>query len=483
MKKKIIYSVSMMLLLINVACSNWLDVKPKTAVKEEELFSSEQGFKENLTGIYLLMTSSDLYGRELLYGITDMLAQRYEPGGSTDIQEYKFADENWYKFPSTLNEKYVNSLWKNMYNVIANINNFLKYVDKNRGMIKTPGYYEMMKGEALGLRAFIYFDLLRLYGPIYSQHPDDKALPYRTEFNRDDKTFSTAREVMELMKQDLKAAETLLANDPMYMEFPRTTSDQTIGWDDFLRYRFKRMNLYAVKALMARVYQWEGDMGNAMKMAQEVIDAKDKEGNNYFELVADNASDRIYSTELLFSLSIDNFDDQVEKDFAISPSTTVYYLADADRINDMFDVNVDGTNDMRLREGQGFSFSAKSGYCVKYSQKGAFSSVLLNTVPLIRLSEMYYIMAEGEQDVAKSAHWLSQVRAARGVDEVVYQQKDKEYNIMKEYRKEFYAEGQLWYYYKRHAYPTFQNCPLEDMTESNYRFSIPDNEKEFGKVD
>ena len=31
---------------------------------------------------------------------------------------------------------------------------------------------------------------------------------------------------------------------------------------------------------------------------------------------------------------------------------------------------------------------------------------------------------------------------------------------------------------------TFQDCPLKiDMTEANYRFSIPDNEVEFGKVD
>ena len=98
---------------------------------------------------------------------------------------------------------------------------------------------------------------------------------------------------------------------------------------------------------------------------------------------------------------------------------------------------------------------------------------------------MYYILAECESDDKVSANWLSQVRAARGCDDVVYKSKDdREYNIMKEYRKEFYAEGQLWYYYKRHAYKTFQDCPLKiDMTEANYRFSIPDNEVEFGKAD
>ena len=52
---------------------------------------------------------------------------------------------------------------------------------------------------------------------------------------------------------------------------------------------------------------------------------------------------------------------------------------------------------------------------------------------------MYYILAECESDDKVSANWLSQVRAARGCDDVVYKSKDdREYNIMKEYRKEFW---------------------------------------------
>lgn len=80
-----------------------------------------------------------------------------------DIPELKFADNDWYKFPSVKTEGYVNSIWKNMYKVIANINNFLTWIDKNKEVLTTPDYYEIMKGEALGLRAFVYFDLLRLY--------------------------------------------------------------------------------------------------------------------------------------------------------------------------------------------------------------------------------------------------------------------------------------------------------------------------------
>lgn len=74
----------------------------------------------------------------------------------------------------------------------------------------------------------------------------------------------------------------------------------------------------------------------------------------------DNSTDRIFSTELLFSISVPDFDDQVEVDFKVSPSSTFYYLQDRSRVDKMFDVSVDGANDMRYREGQGFSFEAKS---------------------------------------------------------------------------------------------------------------------------
>ena len=55
-------------------------------------------------------------------------------------------------------------------------------------------------------------------------------------------------------------------------------------------------------------------------------------------------------------------------------------------------------------------------------------------------------------------------------------------HIEKEYRKEFYAEGQLWYFYKRLGYETFLYCPVSKMNESNYRFAIPDDETILGNI-
>ncbi|MEG2790946.1 MAG: RagB/SusD family nutrient uptake outer membrane protein [Odoribacter sp.] len=452
------------------ACSNWLDVQPKTTVNEEQLFSREMGFKEALTGIYMQMASPSMYGRTLTYGFIDHLAQRYNDQDNKDL----------YTFPSGANEGYINEIWSRSYNILANINNFLSWLERSPEVLTTKGYPEIMKGEALGLRAFLYFDLLRMWGPVYQNNPSLPCIPYRTLFNREDKTLIAANEVMGYIEQDLKQAEQLLINDPMHIEFP--TYNYSIGGDAFLQYRLKRMNLYAVKALLARMYLWKGDKVNAAKYAGEVINATDENHSLRFRLVTDNSTDRIYSTEIIFSLSINKFADQVKNDFLFDGG---FAVQTKERVYKMFNTNEDGTNDMRIREGQGFAFSALSVYCRKFDQTGLYSFVIENTMPLIRLSEMYYIQSECEGDLGKSAAWLSQVRAARGADELnVFKDEEEKMNKLEiEYRKEFYGEGQLWYFLKRNFRKTFLDCPLDhDMTDANYRFSIPNDEVILGTI-
>ena len=40
-----------------------------------------------------------------------------------------------------------------------------------------PRIVELMKGEALALRAFLHFDLLRMYGPVYKEEPEKECIP------------------------------------------------------------------------------------------------------------------------------------------------------------------------------------------------------------------------------------------------------------------------------------------------------------------
>ncbi len=153
------------------------------------------------------------------------------------------------------------------------------------------------------------------------------------------------------------------------------------------------------------------------------------------------------------------------------------------RVYELSDTEADGYNDMRMKEGQGFTISNTGSYTLKFRQTGLFSPAIENQMPLIRLPEMYYILAECTADLGESAETLSVVRSARGLSsiEVFAGEDEKMKEIEKEYRKELYGEGQLWYFYKRLGYKTFQFCPVNNMTESNYRFPIPDDRESFGR--
>lgn len=478
MKNKKFYITILSLVCVGLcSCGDWLDVQPKLSVDEEILFSKEQGFKEALTGIYMSMGSTDLYGRELTYGIVDALAQRYRV-----YQSFcDYTDPLNYQFPSEYNNSKTWSIWMRGYRVITNINNLLSWLDrKGREVILTEGYYDIIRGEALGLRAFLHFDLLRLWGPIYKNDPNGKSIMYRDEVSREGLPLEPASQIVDKIIADLEAAAELLENDPMNIAFPASETES-----GFLDYRFKRMNKYAVKAMLARVYMYKGDKPKAMAYAREVVTATKANNDMMFKLVSDNTLDRIMSTELIFSLSLNKFEDQVTADFAAT-NWTYYFVFDKQHIYDIFDVTHDGYNDMRMREGQGFQISNTSAVSLKYFQTGAFSPAVRNTMPLIRLPEMYYIIAECTPDLSEATDMINTIRSARGIDTspLFLNEEERLAAIEKEYRKEFYAEGQLWYFYKRHAYPRFTGYPdaLPDLIEANYRFNIPDDEVELGTV-
>ena len=130
---KFVYGFLLVIVLGSSGCSDWLDVQPKTSVPEEDLFADEFGFQDALTGFYLKMGESSLYGRELTYNYMEMLAGRYEY--APDIT-------NWtsiYNYDGTY-KSIKDNVFSGAYNIIANINNFLHYLEV----------------EALGLRAFLH---------------------------------------------------------------------------------------------------------------------------------------------------------------------------------------------------------------------------------------------------------------------------------------------------------------------------------------
>ena len=72
------YILVLMTALAFTSCNNWLDVTPQGEVEGEDLLTNEKGYNAALNGIYYNLTSTTLYGKELSYGMMDVLAQYWD---------------------------------------------------------------------------------------------------------------------------------------------------------------------------------------------------------------------------------------------------------------------------------------------------------------------------------------------------------------------------------------------------------------------
>ena len=501
--KQIIYILLTTTVLGLMSCSDWLDVSPKTSIPTDKQFESESGFKDALTGIYLKLGTTTLYAGDLTYAYLDELAGLYSdyPGYNTNAvfdQSIVFDYENMF-----LSKK--NGIYSTMYNIIANINNFLEYVDKNKDVLVTERYYETMKGEALGLRAFLHFDLLRMFGPVYKEHPASKAIPYRIAFDKDATPVLPASEVVDAILKDLNDAEKLLkGSDPLDFFTDQTDEDFT-DKNHFLVNREFRMNLYAVKAMLARVYCYKGDAeskGLATEYAKQVIAA-----SKYFTLYKSQTASNYNSiryAEQIFGITVNEFSNLLIGNYMDMENTNTqqHFYLDGDKFKFFYETADAGNTDWRKNTEMFEVINGASRtdvFCRKYNQKplnGGYAYSGADAIPLIRLPEMYYIVAECVPSASESADALNTVRFARGIsysDEISSigyddldntSEEDKNQTkrineIMKEYRKEYFAEGQLFYFLKAHNYSTYYGCGIETMTEAHYQ-TLPDDEYIFG---
>ena len=116
MKKYLFIIIS---LLVFSSCKKFLDVQPESDVTKEQLFSTEEGFKEALNGIYTYCSSLDLYGGNLTFSNLDIMAQNYE---FTDINYQKIAS---FQYQDDLLKNKSNAIWKSGYKAVNNCNQIL----------------------------------------------------------------------------------------------------------------------------------------------------------------------------------------------------------------------------------------------------------------------------------------------------------------------------------------------------------------------
>lgn len=391
---KTLYKLSMVLLIfICAACKDFLDVEPADSRDSETAIKTASDAKAMMNGLLRKMTSSDYYGRNfIMYGDAK--------GGDLTISSQGRGLDALYTFNHSVSSNDYAGFWEQMYDGILQVNNLLKNIAKleNEG---TSEDFSNYKGQALTARAFMYFDLVRLYGKAYTDNKASFGVPnITTTLDASAQPVrATVEENYNQIISDLNEASPLLSKDK---------SNGVI-------------NYYANKAMQARVYLYMEKYAEALSAAEEIINS------NVYSLYSNDqwvgSWKSQFGSESIFELGI------LPNEADLGTASLGFYLRRLGHgsssamgwfmASDYFLTRL-GQDADDVRWGvMGYDETSETrlGSCYKYSGStalegdGKSTSTAVN-IKVIRLSEIYLIAAEAALyiDKAVGADYLNAIR-------------------------------------------------------------------------
>ena len=474
--------VSGMLAPAMTSCSDWLQVDLEDSILESALFETNDGYTSALNGVYAQM--NEQYSSTLTMGTLDVMAKLYNTGLNHNSNPYYT-----FAFDDSKFESMSNSLWTSHYFQIANLNTLLEFCDLKETALKDH-YRPYVKGEALALRAMLHFDLLRIYGPIYSEETASTiCMPYQETTSKEIQPMLPASEVIEKVIRDLKAAAELLKDDRIRTEGVMNGASEDPNENTDFRYRQFRMNYYAVQGLLARAYLWKGDKESAYTCAKAIIDEnKEKEVFVWTPKanVQSSKPDLIFSTEVMFALynksRVNTYDALFNPRLNVStiltfPGESMAEGVESSKINyvysDLEDLrrtemwSLETVTEVNSETGEQTDHNM---LCFSKFKDISTSETRRYMVPLLRLSEVYLIAAECTDDLAEALGYINEIRAHRNCVNLAgfTTEKEKMSAVDAEFAREMIGEGQIYFYYKRLAKETVLSGLTEDYEDPIY---------------
>lgn len=447
--------------LIFSGCEDWFDISPKTEMKADDMFRDERGFRDALIGAYTLMTADQIYGKEMSMGFVEALAQTYD-GLSTSLGS-PYLNTAKFAYTETSEENRLKGIWKNQYKVIANINGMLSYIEDQKPVFSS-GMYEVVKGEALALRGFLHFDLLRLFAPSPITGTEQQAIPYVDRYTNQSFSRLTVDQILQRIVIDVDSARNYLRKTDLWR--PEMSESDSMNFSVYFRDRVLHLNYYAATALLARVHLYRGDKEKAFTCAKEVIDSE------RFPLIADQnigVASRLFPGEHIFSLSKGKLNQVLENLFPQGGYMDPLSIS-AGKLNQIYTTESVSTD---LRQTWWFEDTK----IVKFNNS--------SRIPLMRVPEMYLIAAECAGTISEGLAYLNALRVHRNLRELEDFGGDRpgfEKALYEEIVRELLLDGQLFYYFKRNNMTELPGLGEPIDPKLVYCPPIPLEEYEFGNM-
>jgi starch-binding outer membrane protein, SusD/RagB family len=302
--KKIKIFITTLSLLAFGACSDFLDREPITTATDTNFYRTPKDAYKALVGCYDGLQRVWTDGISLPVAAEVFSDNAFGGTGNSDGFGYQMMDE-FDKTRSTADQNLFQANWISYYAAVYRCNVLLSKMDQIEWGTEEElrGVYE---SEARFLRAYLYFDMVRLWGHI----------PLLTEPTSENVPQAAPADVYKLIAEDLESA---IANLPAtsYTDQPASTHGRITKW--------------AAEALAARVflyytgYYGESDLAGVITKTEALGYVEDVIANSGHGLVEDFA-------RLWPAASVDDFagEDNKETVFAIKYTYTSNYNGNAD---------------------------------------------------------------------------------------------------------------------------------------------------------
>ncbi len=482
MKNIIIILLSVMAL---TACDSIIDVKPTSSLTYNGFWDNEEKAKAAHIGLYSTM-------RGYAYTFWALGELRSDIWGGSTIESPFSENFIQQKFNSS---SVPFKKWGNLYVNIHRLNDFIKNVPDVK--FRKEADRNHMLGQAYGMRAFIYYTLLRTWGEV----PITVEPQVTIDASNVSKERSPKSDVMALIKSDIAKSLEYFGEDNSFWKNKR------VYWSKA-----------ATLVLKGDVYIWSGNhMDGGNSDYQEAVDALNKVGSSSIKLLDNYADIFKYNNknnnEIIFSFDYDlNEESNFYNSFnGRSTEINVLFNEEGESLSKLI-VNganrygpskkvLDFTNDDKdSRKKATFlrMYSDNSGDESKYTasilvkffgilESGSRKAV--DNVPVYRYSDALLLLAEAKNNLGQDpSDEINMVRkrayGGNYTDDLAYSNGSKEDNtkeILNERLKEFIGEGKRWWDLRRAGNKwVFENN--EYLYEDNkYKLVLPISEDMIGR--
>lgn len=444
MKNKIIVSIALLLGLTTFSCENvYLDTNPTASIDANAAYSTTKNAAAAINGIYRsfvvrYLSSQGHSGHPAMMIILDHMGEDLVIG--TTAASWHVGETRWTAHRSDVNTM-AQFPYEMYYRIIGNANIGIANIDKSVG---PQADKNTLKGEALALRAFGYFNLVQLYGKRYdaTKKPNSQlGVPLVLEPTTTGLPRNTVEEVYAQINKDLSDAAALLTAN---------------------RVNKSHINLNVVKGLQARVALVQQDWTNAAKYAAE---ARSGYAPMTAAMYVDGFQD-ITNSEWMWGF--DHLEDQTEYFGGYHSYISCNYNSTVIRtypkvINNLLYKQIPATD---VRSKMWVETPTTSNSIVppggvrpkflnqKFRLPGTPSTSAMGDVPYMRAAEMYLIEAEAKarlNDAAGAAKVLKDLVVTRDPNYVqsVKTGTDLIDEILVQRRIELWGEGHRFFDLKR----------------------------------